>query len=299
MQEQCIVFGKHQSLVGIVTDPAHIDPSRPALLLLNGGLVHRVGPHRSYVQVARAMAEQGMVVLRFDLSGIGDSKVRADNMPFEKSTIDDTKQAMDYLTETRGIREFVLMGHCAGAINSFRTAVEDERVIGVIMMNPEGGDSDWDDYDRKRKESQYYKSYYGKTALRDASRWKRLVSGQADYRSIARNVFRMIVLNQLENVGFKLRNKVGVQPADAGRELVVNWLNALAERNTRVLFIYSEASTGMERLQVMLGRELKERVAQGIVRLEVIKHADHNYTLNHSRERVIELTQEFTVVPVR
>jgi pimeloyl-ACP methyl ester carboxylesterase len=254
-----------------------------------------VGPNRVYVQIARALAEQGTVVLRFDMSGIGDSKVRADNLPFEQSTIDDTRQAMDFLQETRGITQFVLMGHCAGAINSFRTAVEDERVVGAIMMNPEGGDSEWDAYDRKRKEAQYYKAYYGKTALRDASRWKRLVTGQVDYRSIARNVFRMIVLNQLENVGFKLRSTTNT--TDPVRELMVSWLDKLASRNTRVLFVYSESSTGLERLQATLGRELKERVEQGIVRLEIIDQSDHNYTLNHARRRLIDLVEDFMLVP--
>jgi pimeloyl-ACP methyl ester carboxylesterase len=298
MKEETILFGKYQSLVGIVSHPAHFDPSRPAVVLLNGGLIHRVGPSRLYVHMARALAEHGALVLRFDMSGIGDSKVRADNLPFEKSTIDDARQAMDYLQETFGIREFMLMGHCGGAINSIRTAVEDERVVGIVMMNPEGGDTDWDEYDRKRKESQYYKTYYGQTALRDTSRWKRLITGQADYRSIARNVFKMIVLNQLDTISFKLRRTVAAPASDPVRDLMVGWLDTLAARRANVLFIYSEASTGLQRLQTTLGRDLEERVAHGQVRLEIMEHADHNYTLDHVRRRVLNLVEQFAAARV-
>jgi pimeloyl-ACP methyl ester carboxylesterase len=298
MHEQTLLFGKHQSLVGILTEPQHIDPSRPAVILLNGGLVHRVGPHRLYVQLARALAQQGTLVLRFDMSGIGDSKVRADNLPFEKSTLDDTRQAMDTLEDRYGVRTFYLMGHCAGAINSLRTAAEDPRVTSIVMLNPEGGARDWDEYDRQRKEAQYYKTYYGKTALRDASRWKKLLTGQADYRSIARNVFRTIILNQVATLRFKLRNSTTPAAPDPVGELLQSLLHSLIDRGTRVLFIYSEGSTGLERLESTMGRDLRERVAQGDIQLEILEGVDHNYTLHAARRRVIDLIGAWSLVPV-
>ena len=73
--EEPVLLGKSGSLAGIITDPpAHArEASRPAVILLNAGLVHRVGPGRLYVRLSRRLAAHGFVVVRFDLSGIGDS----------------------------------------------------------------------------------------------------------------------------------------------------------------------------------------------------------------------------------
>jgi pimeloyl-ACP methyl ester carboxylesterase len=298
MKERSIVFGKQKSLVGIVTEPSHIDSTIPAVIMLNGGLVHHIGPNRLYVKLSRCLAEQGNLAFRFDFSGIGDSKVRNDNLPFEKSTIDDAQQAMDFLQSTYGISQFLVMGHCSGAFNSFRVATEDERVISIILMNPEGGNLDWDVYDRKRKEILYYSRYYSKVAVRDPARWRRLLTGKADYRSIMRNVFNTILLNRLRTLKFKFLSQTP-KAEDPARQVLIDALNKLAARNTRIFFIYSENSTGLERIQAYLGRNLKDMVASGVIRLEVLSHADHNYTLQLTQRDLMGLISNWvsTLLP--
>lgn len=69
--ETAHVFG--EGLVGVLSRPRQIVAGRPAVILLNAGLVQRSGPFRVYAQLARALASCGFVVLRFDLSGRGDS----------------------------------------------------------------------------------------------------------------------------------------------------------------------------------------------------------------------------------
>jgi alpha/beta superfamily hydrolase len=83
MNEEAVHFGSLGSLIGIVTSAARRNnEDKPGVVLLNPGIVHRVGPGRIYVKIARALAEQGFTVLRFDFSGIGDSSVRLDNRRF-------------------------------------------------------------------------------------------------------------------------------------------------------------------------------------------------------------------------
>jgi hypothetical protein len=72
MNEEAVLIGG--SLVGILSrPPAGVDPAMPGVLLLNAGRIHRVGPNRLYVAIARRLAAMGFAVCRFDLSGIGDS----------------------------------------------------------------------------------------------------------------------------------------------------------------------------------------------------------------------------------
>jgi len=108
MREEAIHFGASKSLVGIVTDPAEDGGARPAVILLNSGIFHRVGPNRLYVTLARRLALAGFVTLRFDLSGIGDSVIRRDNVPFERSSVLETQEAMAYLAASRGVNHFLL-----------------------------------------------------------------------------------------------------------------------------------------------------------------------------------------------
>src|SRR5690242_20829696 len=103
--------------------------------MLNSGILHRVGSCRLHVQVARALSVAGFSTLRFDYSGVGDSDSRRDTLPFEQSAVVETQEAMDYLTRTKGVQRFVLMGLCSGADMSHDTAVADERVTGLVLID--------------------------------------------------------------------------------------------------------------------------------------------------------------------
>jgi hypothetical protein len=136
MREKAVRFGKAKSLVGIVTEASNGGrDGGPAVILLNSGILHHVGACRLHVKLARALAPAGYTVMRFDHSGIGDSDARRETLPFEKSAVLDVQEAMDYLTATRGAREFVLMGLCSGADMSFTVAKADPRVIAMMQLD--------------------------------------------------------------------------------------------------------------------------------------------------------------------
>jgi alpha-beta hydrolase superfamily lysophospholipase len=103
MRESAAVFGSAGSLVGIVSEPSD-GPGRaglPGVIFLNSGVIHRVGPNRMYVRMARDLARQGFVAFRFDLSGVGDSPARGAGSTIEGRWVDETREAMDHLHRTR------------------------------------------------------------------------------------------------------------------------------------------------------------------------------------------------------
>src|SRR5713101_5522058 len=160
MKEEAVLFGEKKSLVGVVTDPPTTTGNhlRPAVILLNPGIVHRVGPGRIYVKIARALAAAGFVVLRFDFSGIGDSAVRHDNLQFEKSAIREAQDAMKFLKRSRDVEHFILLGGCSGALISLETACCDEQVLGAVLINyPAIEDEDEDaNTDLKQRRAAHY-----------------------------------------------------------------------------------------------------------------------------------------------
>lgn len=298
MKETAVTFGKSKSLTGVLTDPpeAKRGGGFPAVIFLNAGLIHHVGPNRLYVKLARALASMGFVVLRFDFSGIGDSKPRDDHLIYDKSSIDESRAAMDFLAQARGATQFLFMGHCSGAINSYRIACADPRVAGAALINIEGGNEEWEEFDRKRKLAQYYQNYYGKGALTSREKWLKLLSGKADYRSIARNVFQNIIWNRLSALSFRLktalarRGKPSEAPADYDP---VAEMRSLLARGVQLLLIHPEGSTGYDFVRAALGPVYDELRAMDRFKVEIIPQSDHLFTLLSNQKRVLRVIQNW------
>ena len=137
MKEQAIQFGKSAVLSGILADASQdtADPERPAFILLNSGILHRVGSCRLHVRLARALSRHGFTSLRFDFSGVGDSEPRRDALSFEDACRAEVREAMDHLSSARGVKRFILMGLCSGADMAHLTAAIDKRVCGLVFID--------------------------------------------------------------------------------------------------------------------------------------------------------------------
>jgi alpha-beta hydrolase superfamily lysophospholipase len=138
--EQVLLFGEQRSLVGILTRPTMGSVAEstalPAVVILNTGVIHRVGHHRMYVTLARTLAATGRTVLRFDFSGLGDSAPRAGQLPPLQSCMADLADVLNELDQQHGIKRVVLVGLCSGADHAVLYAHTDSRVAGLILMDP-------------------------------------------------------------------------------------------------------------------------------------------------------------------
>jgi len=279
VREQALLFGKTGSLVGIVTDP----PARetvsclPAVLLLNSGPIHRVGPNRLYVKMARKLATLGFVVFRFDFSGIGDSRARRDTIPFVPSAVAETQEAMDCLGVARGAKEFILAGICSGALISLKTACCDPRVVGVVPINAAGhryGDGSADLY-------RTLANHYLRLAFSSSfglKVWRKALAGKVDYRGLLRAMG-----SQLIDVF------AGRKRASPGADTVTELLRLLSQRGVWVVLVHAEADEGLDYLRVSLGEEIQSLIAAGKLRLEVIAQSNHTFTLLSNQEHLLQV----------
>lgn len=133
MTETAALFGADRSLVGVYEDAG--GHAGVCCLLINAGVLPRVGPNRINVKIARALAARGYSSMRFDLAGIGDSRPAGTAASYEVQAALDIKAAMDFVVGSGGSRRFVVFGICSGAVNAFRGAVMDERIIGILMLD--------------------------------------------------------------------------------------------------------------------------------------------------------------------
>jgi pimeloyl-ACP methyl ester carboxylesterase len=127
--------GADERIVGLVTLPDKPRPGAPGLVLMNAGVIHRIGPHRFNVKLARAAAQDGITSIRIDLSGLGDTPNATTASHFGQQSIRDLQAAMDHLEQHHGIRRFIVYGLCSGAVNGYRLALADERVAGLLMFD--------------------------------------------------------------------------------------------------------------------------------------------------------------------
>lgn len=139
MLERSISFGVDNSLVGTLCMPDMADGTDPrataGIILFNAGIVHRIGPHRINVTLARSLARQGIPSIRFDLSGLGDSPRARSGASFEAQAVVDIRAAMSALCDATGLQRFGLFGFCSGAFHSYNTAHVDERVAALLLFD--------------------------------------------------------------------------------------------------------------------------------------------------------------------
>jgi exosortase A-associated hydrolase 1 len=128
-----------ETLVGIVHRPAvhaSTDAATTGLIVIVGGPQYRVGSHRQFVHLARALAGAGHPVLRFDVTGMGDST--GELRGFEQIG-DEIAAAIDLLQRCQpSVQRVVLWGLCDGASAAllYLHQTSDARVRGLCLLNP-------------------------------------------------------------------------------------------------------------------------------------------------------------------
>ncbi|PYY19983.1 MAG: hypothetical protein DMG60_02065 [Acidobacteria bacterium] len=280
MREQPLLFGEMKSLIGILADSprTHPGPPRPAVILLNPGIVHRVGPGRIYVKIARILAETGFTVLRFDFSGIGDSAVRQDSLPFEKSAVSEAQEAMDFLQRAHNIDRFILMGGCSGAVISLEAALNDPRVIGAVLINfPFTQDQDENAPDLAlRRAAHYYRNF----ALVNPRSWQKLCTGKANYRFLLRVMCS------------EVKRRVSFGPGASPESPLLHSLRCLADRGVRVTLVCSEGDPSLEELHDTVGKYLRQLSHCGSIAVSIVRRSDHTFTSLYDQEQLLELILE-------
>ena len=133
--ENVATFGR--GLVGIVSapPPEHRLPKAPGVMIVNPGMLSRVGNYRYNVNLARALYGHGIASIRVDLSGVGDSEPSPDVKPIREIWADDTLEAMTHLATTAKVDTFVVVGSCTGARIAAEAALRTSRIVGIVPIN--------------------------------------------------------------------------------------------------------------------------------------------------------------------
>lgn len=282
MSESIALFGPQHTLLGILTEPpAGVEPRNLGVVILGAGMVHRAGPHRLHVRIARELAAEGYRVARFDFSGIGDSPVRRDNLPLEQAAVSETREVMDQLALLWGVERFVLLGICSGASVAFVSMTDDPLVAGSVMINPRAfGPSR--EYATLVRE-QGLRQFYWTQGIRDPRRWRRLLTGKAAYGKIARSLRGL----------FRQATGGTRELLEAESTRVVERIRTVATRGGGILFLFSAGDPGLEQFKVVMGKHYSDLTSTGPVRQVIVEQTDHTFSLQRSQKELLGLVRNW------
>lgn len=288
--ERAVFIGSPDRLFGVVTTAVpgqggHTPTT--AVMLLNSGAVHHVGPNRLYVTLARRWAAQGIVVLRLDLSGLGDSAPRAgedENIVYSTRANEDVRAAMEFLSSEYGVTDIHAIGLCSGGYHGFKSAVAGAPLRTVVSINPltfnwkEGSSLAFPEH-RVAQDVMRYKT----NAFQWAS-WKKLLTGGVNIPELLQVLLRRGVSatsNLLKDVLRRLNIPL---PNDLGTELA-----ALSRRDVNLLFVFANGEPGIDLLKNGGGSVVHRLRAHRKLNIRMIDGADHTFTSRWTRDQLVEV----------
>ncbi|HEX3979621.1 MAG TPA: alpha/beta fold hydrolase, partial [Acidimicrobiales bacterium] len=285
-------------LFGIVTEPAGT-PVGPTVVLVNEGNTHHIGQARIWVDLARRVAGAGFRVLRFDLSGIGDSGTR----PGQRAHVSRAPEAIEDVYEAmRSIRpddptDVVLVGFCSGAYEVIEQALA-HPPRGICVINPTFSFLPPEPaFTAARPGRQYTRRWFarpaglalrwvaGKRASVELDRWSRALEvGTWPVAMASRHPGVPSAVWWLVNRAFMEQPGIGTLERIVGEDV-----NTLLVSGPGDLL---PVSLGSER---RLGRLQEDRNFQ----LVVLDELDHASWIKRQRQRLIEVQEEFLVATFR
>lgn len=282
------VFFGCERLFGILSRPGKIATAdlrgQTAVLMLNVGGNYRIGPNRIYVRMARALAKQGYRTLRFDLSGLGDSRAPGGFVMgslYSRDSTGEVMAAIDLLA-SQGCTRFFLLGICSGSFVAFQTAQIDPRVTGQILMNSrllewhENGNDIWQiSMQRHHKSTNFYMRQ-----IFNFPAYRRLLRGEVDVQKITLHFW------VVAEAKFK-RAISDLLPGHLASESLLVKVRTLEARGLSTFMIVAAEDDGRDYVEYHFGTNGSRMHGKPGFRMLILERSDHTFSDQRSQRTVI------------
>jgi pimeloyl-ACP methyl ester carboxylesterase len=278
-----MIFGRNTGLSGVLCRPIAQQPAATVLFLNTGGNPH-IGWGRMSVEHARALAAGGIASLRMDIAGLGDA-TPLEGSPrvalYREESIGDLREALDFL-ESRGLTNFIAVGHCSGAWLALNGAVADRRIRRLFLVNLQrfiwtGQENLEALMARAYRATDSYLQEIGSGVI-----WRRLLKGDVNWPrlpGIAVSIVRRAGARIAARVLPIVARTLGIETESVRIEQMLTKLSA---HGTDVLLVYSDTDPGRDELARHFGPSGRRLQMSGI-RVATIENADHDITSEEAR----------------
>jgi uncharacterized protein len=258
-----------EQLLGILARPEQ--PSKLGVVIVVGGPQTRVGSHRQFALLSRALAAAGYATFRFDYRGMGDST--GEQRSFEMVSMDIRAAIDGFQAACPEVSQIALWGLCdaASAALLYCGDKHDSRISGLCLLNP------WVRSETTLARTQV-KHYYGQRLLQREF-WAKLLGGRLNVAKAIAELLRKLGQASTRPAPRQAISAVYFQERMA---------RALAEFSGKVLLVLSgEDFTAREFLEYTSGsdswRGLLER--PNLTRIDIAA-ANHTFSSQEWRESV-------------
>jgi len=286
-------------LFGILCEPptAARGDGAPVVLIVNTGAGHHVGDARMGVLCARHLARRGIASLRMDLGGIGDSVSlalpRYSFQPYSSALRHDVTAAAAWLAG-QGFGRVALFGICSGAYVGLHAATESEHVAGALLVNlqrfiwPEG--LPIQDVVQQRPGPRQAATRVYLAAALDTQKWVRVLRGDAEIASIARELGRRV----LARLGTRARNLAAwITRADTPVRQVHRLIRRLDDRRVPVWLVFGGYDPGLAELATHFGAGGRGLRRYRHVKLAMSDEIDHALRSYAAREALFAMLDTY------
>ncbi|MEO5590624.1 MAG: alpha/beta fold hydrolase [Gemmatimonadaceae bacterium] len=286
VREEPVRFGPSGMLFGMMVEPAKsMDDERlPAVLLLNTGGDHHIGPHRLYVPLARELATLGFSVLRMDLDGLGDSGPapagpRSEGYPV--TALRDLAEGLRFLQTVKGKSRVVAGGMCSGAFHVLRAAREGMSLDGVVAINAPLYYHTGDPFGVAA--AQELEARRLRLTVSSPAGWAKVITGKTDFRYNVRAVTRYAMKYAKHSIADIVATATRKGSADSDPMLP----------SCDTFLIYSRTDAGLFFLETQGATQLRRHRRRKNFRMTVVEGPDHTFRDLRWQRHLANLVTEY------
>lgn len=288
----CLFEHADESLVGVLHRAEPL--AQRGVLIVVGGPQYRVGSHRQFVLLARALAQQGIPVFRFDYRGMGDASGVLQG--FETAQ-DDIRAAIDcFFAQQPSLKQVVIWGLCDAASAAAFYVESDSRVAGLVLLNPwvrsEAGEA-----------TAFLKHYYLQRLCSKAF-WQKVLSGGVDWRQSVQSLLQKVRQSrQADMPDVASANTVDAEPVSSAPvstlvvkpDLPKRVIGALSTCSLPVLYIMSGNDLTAAEFDDAVKQARKQRAVFGrnTSHRQDLNDADHTFSRQVWRDQVATWTSDW------
>lgn len=289
-ERHVVIEAGDRSLVGVFSEPDHLEDVARVVLLPNSGSLNHIGPNRLGVKLSRELAKVGVATLRFDLGELVTSRARRPDEqsdPNPETTLADVAACVTWVCDHRPDVSISIADLCSEDQTALRAAMDlpSSAIDHVVSINPLSlqiaGDA----------------ICHGRTVV-DGTPWQRLDSGEPYVRSILKSLSQRVTLLTVSSLRY-IEDVLGVRSHTTLRDN----LRKIIAQDRSIDLVFSPEDPGRELLTRQAGLLVKQLQRDGELSMHVVDSADHTFSrkaaLHHIVRAVVAQTSlRLTRIPL-
>ena len=288
-----------RTLRGFVVEPSQGNANTDlGFVYLPGVAMGVTAVHVVGLKVAEQLAGDGFMTALVDPPGIGESEGDFPEGTHEEvsdwvvagNLAPGTLEIVHWMKTQFGVKRVAIIGHCGGALTGADCTAAEDGADGALLICPPPlrGKKGESEIERPEVANEYFKLYV--RAALSPSRWKKLFTGETDYKTLA-----TVVKTKLR--GLKKSKPAPAPEGNGGGEVeddrnfnlrVVNSMKQSVERGRKLIIIFGDKDIELKNFNDLYRMHLQDTLP-----LVIVEDTSHGFTTADGQQRLFDEARRF------